>query len=1281
MKKVTSNKLILFCLLFFAVNFGIKAQSALRTPVNYVFNPDSLKGFDENSAKQGAFDVGAYGDEFKVYMYHAKREFINQKYNIIIVQPPAFNSPAIPYNANAKGNPVNPNIMVAACNNEDFEDAGLTTTVPGTFAVPATNSVPGWTCTGGSNSGSTNTNCTYSTTLGAPNAIQVISPGVNGLTDAIIGTGYKIYSVFGSTTTTYPLAAAQDPFNHYGDWIIKLNNQTPSSSVNRIEKIINVTSSNALFQYSFISVLEGAHCCCDNGSMVLKVYPMTGCTTVGSATSCPQFTASAPAGVGCSPSGTCTSAGNTTAYLTSTVNTSWKYNKWKLGTLDLTSFIGQCIKIQVTAFDCAYGGHAGYVYFDSQCQAMDVCTNLGCYPAGTASITVPTCGSGSTATITAPSVPGGYTWTTPGPYTVAPGSGGQTIYTGITGNHTLTMNPPGSCSPIIRTINVIIAPAPNLAIVTSTLPSCSSGTNGVSIQMSSGTPNTTLTPSYYGISFSPANPTGTIGIGTNTGTFTGLSVGVNTITITDSVGCIDTRTIQINAVPPIPTFSINAPNTIIGCNPSYVTFTAVATSTDPSIVSGSVTYTWTSSLTSSVTNIFNASTVGTYTVYAQGTYTNASGTAATCTYSDVISVTGSTAIPTCSITGASTQSLTCNGACKQFTATTTSTTNLVGTWNDAGGVIVGPSGTPLVLCANAPGTYTATFCSTISGCCTSQTVAVVSNTTIPTITVTPTTLNGFTINCTNPKVVMNINSSGTLAPIGYTWTPLSNPTASTTPASGGYTATIPGQYEAAFHDGNFCTVTTTVTIFIDTLRPSPLSMTNLPSNSYTVNCFKPCLIATGITNPMLAPTNYSWTVPGPLTFPSNTIQVCLADVTSSTTPTTYTVSALGANGCVGKAKVSFYKDIYIPPYTPVSTPSAITCGNPCVAMSPFSTTTTPISFTFTSPPPTQTATTSGALMCVPGTYTMTYINQLNGCGRTATTAVTQNVVPPAVNPNPVIYLPCGQTTTIVSANTVTTSNTYSYTWEGPPGSAMSCLGGTACATSSVNMPGIYNVVIFNTVNGCTSSNSVLVVAGSVQAGISANPSTGFSPLSVDFSNTSQTGSTFSGTITTLWNYGNGITYTTSGTAASYSNTGLPGGSTIYQSAGTYTVLLVVSQALGTSTCVGTATTVITVELPSNLSVPNVFTPNNDGVNDVFVLQTSNLTEIKCTIFDRWGVKMYDVTAEKGNIEWDGKNFGKKDVPAGTYFYILTAKGKDGKETWTDKDGKEIPQKGTISIYR
>ena len=123
MKKVTSSKLILFCILFIAVNFGVKAQDRYAVPVNHIFSPDSLKGFDENSTKQGAFNVGAYGEEFKVYMYAAKRQFINAKYNII---PQPIKEVLTPTNPNnAKVNPIYPGVLVANCNNEDFEAQGL----------------------------------------------------------------------------------------------------------------------------------------------------------------------------------------------------------------------------------------------------------------------------------------------------------------------------------------------------------------------------------------------------------------------------------------------------------------------------------------------------------------------------------------------------------------------------------------------------------------------------------------------------------------------------------------------------------------------------------------------------------------------------------------------------------------------------------------------------------------------------------------------------------------------------------------------------------------------------------------------------------------------------------------------------------------------------------------------------------------------------------------------------------------------------------------------------
>ena len=77
-------------------------------------------------------------------------------------------------------------------------------------------------------------------------------------------------------------------------------------------------------------------------------------------------------------------------------------------------------------------------------------------------------------------------------------------------------------------------------------------------------------------------------------------------------------------------------------------------------------------------------------------------------------------------------------------------------------------------------------------------------------------------------------------------------------------------------------------------------------------------------------------------------------------------------------------------------------------------------------------------------------------------------------------------------------------------------------------------------------------------------------------------------------------------------------------------------------------------------VPNVFTPNGDGKNDVFRLNAVNMGEINMTIFDRWGLKMFEST-DHGKMEWDGKTRGGNVVTDGTYFYIIHAKGLDDQD--------------------
>jgi gliding motility-associated-like protein len=80
---------------------------------------------------------------------------------------------------------------------------------------------------------------------------------------------------------------------------------------------------------------------------------------------------------------------------------------------------------------------------------------------------------------------------------------------------------------------------------------------------------------------------------------------------------------------------------------------------------------------------------------------------------------------------------------------------------------------------------------------------------------------------------------------------------------------------------------------------------------------------------------------------------------------------------------------------------------------------------------------------------------------------------------------------------------------------------------------------------------------------------------------------------------------------------------------------------------------------SELQIANVFTPNGDGINDVFNIKNKNLAIIDCKIYNRWGSIVYNITAP--NDFWDGHTTSGEPCSNGLYYYILTATGTDGKE--------------------
>ncbi len=80
---------------------------------------------------------------------------------------------------------------------------------------------------------------------------------------------------------------------------------------------------------------------------------------------------------------------------------------------------------------------------------------------------------------------------------------------------------------------------------------------------------------------------------------------------------------------------------------------------------------------------------------------------------------------------------------------------------------------------------------------------------------------------------------------------------------------------------------------------------------------------------------------------------------------------------------------------------------------------------------------------------------------------------------------------------------------------------------------------------------------------------------------------------------------------------------------------------------------------SYLDFPNIFSPNFDGINDVFKCQAVNIESYNCTIFNRFGIPI--VNHVSVNETWDGYTRSGKILPEGVYYYTCSAKGKDAKE--------------------
>ncbi|MEO8760937.1 MAG: PKD domain-containing protein, partial [Bacteroidia bacterium] len=251
-------------------------------------------------------------------------------------------------------------------------------------------------------------------------------------------------------------------------------------------------------------------------------------------------------------------------------------------------------------------------------------------------------------------------------------------------------------------------------------------------------------------------------------------------------------------------------------------------------------------------------------------------------------------------------------------------------------------------------------------------------------------------------------------------------------------------------------------------------------------------------------------------------------------------------------------------------------------------------------------------------YTVT-ATDINTCVGTATTMVTVYTLPTVTTPTvmPDCIPLCHSF--IVTSPAASSISTYSWSFgNGSPSSAQ------ATPTRCYTVAGSSNVVLIVTdTNGCTNVATTTVTAFSVPT---AAFTYGEQPVSVlapevHFDNQSTPGLNYSWTFGDIYNNKDSVTNPIH----------------TYPTVGFYTVTLTASSSNG---CSATTQEVIQIFDDYVLYVPNAFTPNEDGKNEIFKPVGEGITDYKLYIFDRWGSLIF--FSDDINKGWDGTYQAKGD---------------------------------------
>ena len=123
----------------------------------------------------------------------------------------------------------------------------------------------------------------------------------------------------------------------------------------------------------------------------------------------------------------------------------------------------------------------------------------------------------------------------------------------------------------------------------------------------------------------------------------------------------------------------------------------------------------------------------------------------------------------------------------------------------------------------------------------------------------------------------------------------------------------------------------------------------------------------------------------------------------------------------------------------------------------------------------------------------------------------------------------------------------------------------------------------------------------------------------------------------------------------------------YSKQGIYTITLIANNIELDASCESIFSKVVEVQ---GYDVINLFSPNDDQINDLFHFQDQLLDELYVEIYNRWGKRVYHWQGPQGF--WDGKGYNSELLPEGVYFFVMEAVGKDGSE---------YTEKGSVTLVR